>query len=810
MNRGLFLAVTLALLPAGGAMAQGVDLQPPSISAEEVDAAIKTHVETIYGLQNAHGHWENYPDFAAVQAITDEQNRRRQLWQWCGRTSLCVLALLYAGEDPASPKLATAINFLSENDTDGTYATGIRSGVWSFLCSHNKDKDRKYRRFLKRDADWMMECTKQRDTTGAIRGYFGYVQYIGGDHSNSQYGVLGLYEATLNHIEIPVEYWQIIEKHYIDTQGDNGGWGYGVTGVPANEDTYGSMTVAGLASMYIAFDMLTAASYEGKSARCCGRRKVPDAIEKAKAWLDRNLPTDFGVDGAGPGDNQVRRAHGMNNYYIYGVERCGSASGRKTFGGLNWFETGARWIINNQSRADHGRECATSWSLLFLCKGRGAVFYNKLDTGDNDWNNNPRDIANLSRFCGDTLETRINWQIVDINDKVETWLDAPCLFFNGQKLPQFTDEQKQKLRQYTDSGGTLVAEAGCSKKAFVNDFKALAREVWPEWELQRLVPDHPVMQAQYKIDERLPAIYHIHDGCRSRVWLLAEDMACAWARDVRDKYLPFFQFGFNLPRYASDKRQLQNRLAFQPWELDELIAQGKSVPPKSGVQAKLRLADWPTDGARRTDIRGLRHLKEALSEDLNVSLETTELQDNKLDSLDGVDVLHMSGHFSFSASDENIAKVRAFIDRGGLIWADAQCGRKAFNDSFEPFLEKLLPGAKLQDVDKDDPLRTGAGLPRTGFDVTKVRYKRALLFNELPKANLKEIRDKNGRRVLIYSPFDITCGLDGHDCYECRGPERNDCIRLASNILLSVLPQSPEAAAAAEVDDPNKGEHEQE
>ncbi len=811
MKRLLWTAATVLLALAGGVSAQGVDRQPPSVSADEVDAAIKAYVDVIYGLLNEQGHWEQLPDFAAVQAVADEQARRRHIWQWCGRTSLCVLALLHAGEDPQSPQLARAINFLCENDTDGTYATGIRCGVWSFLMTHGKDPGRKYRQFLARDAKWLMECTKTRDTTGAIRGFFGYVQYVGGDHSNSQYGVLGLYEAALNNIEIPIEYWQIIEKHYIDTLGDNGGWGYTTQGVPVNEDTYGSMTVAGLASMYIAFDMLTAASYEGKSARCCGRRPLPDAIEKAKAWLDRNLPADFGIPGAPPGDNQVKRPHGMNNYYIYGVERCGSASGRKTFGGLNWFEVGARWLMNNQARAEHGRECAASWALLFLCKGRGPVFYNKLDTGSNDWNNNPRDIASLSRFCSDTLETRVNWQIVDIKDPVESWLDAPCLFFNGQKLPKFTDEQKRKLRVYTDSGGTIVAEAGCSKKEFVNDFRTLAREVWPEWELERLLPDHPVMTAQYAIKERLPAIYHIFDGCRSRVWLLAEDMACAWARNLRDKYQPFFQFGFNLPRYANDKRLVQNRLAFQPWEIDELVAQGKPVPPKPETQIKLRLAEWPTEGSRRTDIRGLRHLTEALREDLNVIVEATELKDNNLGDLDGVNVVHMSGHFSFSVSDENLAKLRAFIDRGGLIWADAQCGREAFDKSFVAFVQKLVPGATLDDVAKDDPVRTGQGLGREGFDETKVKYKRSLLFNELPKANLKEVR-KDGRRVVIYSPYDITCGLDGHDCYDCRGYERNDCIRLASNILLSVLPPAPvtppEATEAAA--DPDQGGHEDE
>ncbi len=632
-----------------------------------------------------------------------------------------------------------------------------------------------------------MECNKRLG--GRISGYFGYVRNTGGDHSNSQYGVLGLREAALRHVEIPIEYWEIIQKHYIETQGENGGWGYPVRGVPPNETTYGSMTVAGLASMYITFDMLTAASYQGRSVRCCGRRRIPEAIEKGKAWLDRNLPTDFGVEGAGPGDRQTRRAHGMNMYYIYGLERCASASGRKTFGGLNWFETGARWIINRQRpNGASGNQVNTSWALLFLCKGRGTVFYNKLDTGA-DWNNNPQDIFNVSRFCTDELERRINWQVVDIKDDVRTWLDAPVLFFNGYRLPKFTDEQKQKLRLYTDSGGTLVAEAGCSKSEFVVAFKRMAREIWPEWELQMVTSKHPVMTSHYKIEERLPRMYHIHDGCRSRVFLITQDIACAWGRNLTKKYKPFFEFGMNLPRYASDKRKLQSRLYFREWELDELTSQGKDLPDRSGVQTKLLLADWPTDGRRRTDIRGLRHLKETMDKGHNVALETVTFNDHVLDGLDKVQVVHMSGHHTFNASDENITKLRAFVKRGGLIWADAHCGRKAFNESFPKFLEKLFPGAELTDVPKDEAVKTGQGLPREGFDVTRIRYKQKLKFNEF-RPLLKEVR-RGGRRVIIYSPYDLTCGLDGHFCWRCVGPERNHCLRMVANILLSALQPQP-------------------
>jgi Domain of unknown function (DUF4159) len=785
----LLLAVTQAL------SAQGVDLQAPSISAEEVEKAIKLKVKYLYDTMTPQNHWENYPTREAALAAGERATTHDR--DWGGRTALVMLALLHAGEDWKSDRLKPVIKFLAETEFKGTYVVGIRASLWS------KMKDRRFHDLLKIDAQYLIDAMTQRDET--INGFFRYTKpgAGSGDHSNTQYGVLGLRDASLRGVEIARKYWEAIEQHMINLQYPNGGWAYRTSKGDRSREPYGNMTVACLANMYVTLDRLSSnyeGRFNGKSAKGCGHRKPPEAIEKGKKWLDENLPRDF------------RR--GMNLYYLYGLERCGNASGRKTFGGLNWFEKGARWIIRKQkpdgSHNQYGAQTGTSWALLFLSKGRGAVLFNKLDTGA-DWQNDPLDIPNISKFCGADLEQRINWQVVDIKDDVVTWLDAPVLFFNGHLFPEFTDEQKKKLRLYTDSGGTLVAEACCSRKEFVRGFRKLAEEVWPEWELQRLDRKHPVVaEAHFKITDPLPRTFHIHDGCRSRVFLITEDVSCAWHQNLVRRYGHYFQFGMNLARYASDKKMLRNRLEyFRPWELEELRAKGRPVPAINPERGQVRMADWQTDGRRLSDIRALRHLRETLSNDCNVTLKTSTLTDHKLGDLKGVRILHMSGHHTFNVSDENLAKVRAFIDGGGMIWADAQCGRKGFNDSFTAFVKKLLPKTKLRPMLKIDPVLTGKGLCREGFDMRRVRYKQALKFNKF-EAELQEVR-LDGRRVILYSPHDLTCGLDGHFCWGCRGPVRNDCLKLATNIVLSAMTDkdietADDVAEPAEETAPEEGE----
>ncbi len=790
MRYSLLCSCALSLVVASGLSAQGVDPREPTVSAEDIESSIRRGVQYLYSLQNDRGTWDDAAtaDEAAAKAVANGKDQKDARREFGGHTALAVLALLYCGENPKDPRLDKALKFLAEIEVTGTYVCGIRTSVWSKL------NDPKYRRLLTADATWLLSAMTTAE--GAIPGNFSYgtphppkVH----DHSNTQYGVLGLRDAAIRGVEIPPTIWKAILDNMLSCQADNGGWGYYMSAKDNPSHTYGAMTVGCLANIFITEEMLqllVEGDYNGRSTKGCGQRKPPAAIEKALAWMDRNLPVDFGLKQGGDVQTWTPTGHhGMGRYYLYALERCASACGRKSFGGVLWFEEGAKLLLRQQDAADggwkadyFGNDVHTAWALLFLSKGQAPIFYNKLDTKA-DWNNHIRAVPYISQYIADELEQRINWQVIDINDPVDTWLDAPVLMFSGHDIPAFTDEQKKKLRLYTDSGGTILAEACCSKTEFVRGFNALAREVWPEWELQTLDRTHPMLSFHHQIRGRLPQIMHLDDGCRSRVFLFITDASGAWNHDMRKTYLSYFELGMNLGRYASDKRMLRSRLFFEPNLFKEMAAQGKAAPSSQASNVTVRLADWPTEGKRLTDIRGLRHLAETLKQAANVTLETTTLEDNNLDTLDNVQIVHMSGHHGFSVSDENVAKLKAFIERGGLIWADPQCGREAFKKSFEEFVAKLAPGAALEAVAADDPLMTGNGLPRQGFDLSSVRYKQAVKLKETT-AVLKELKI-GGKRAIIYSPYDITCGMDGHDCPNCLGPRRNDALKIAANIVLA-------------------------
>jgi hypothetical protein len=171
------------------------------------------------------------------------------------------------------------------------------------------------------------------------------------------------------------------------------------------------MTAAGIATLFITQDYLNM----GKGADCTGNIRDP-AIDKAFKWMIDNLK-----------DLEGRRTH----YTLYGIERIGVASGYKYFGTLDWYDDGADYLVKSQgANGSWGTGVSdTCFAILFLVRGRAPVVMNKLEydvdaAGDKpklgNWNQRPRDCANLVRWMGQQLERDLNWQIVNLRTSNNT------------------------------------------------------------------------------------------------------------------------------------------------------------------------------------------------------------------------------------------------------------------------------------------------------------------------------------------------------------------------------------------------------
>ena len=162
---------------------------------------------------------------------------------------------------------------------------------------------------------------------------YGHGQLGGGheDNSNTQFAILGLREAAIAGVRIRRRTWELTSEHFIETQNEDGGWGYHVS----DPNSTGSMTCSGIGCLVICDQMLGSSGDDlnaDGTPKCCNQAPRSNrALRRGVQWLSRY----FAV-GVNPG-------HGTTwvLYYLYGVERAGRLSGQRFFGQHDWYREGA-------------------------------------------------------------------------------------------------------------------------------------------------------------------------------------------------------------------------------------------------------------------------------------------------------------------------------------------------------------------------------------------------------------------------------------------------------------------------------------
>lgn len=171
----------------------------------------------------------------------------------------------------------------------------------------------------------------------------------GGDNSNAQFGVLGLWAAAIAGVKIPASSFQLAERWWKGQQGTDGGWGYG-----GRDLSYGSMTCAGVAAMSI----------------CARGLNDPDRNRGQEVAGLRWLGGNFTVK-----DNP--KSGSWHYYYLYSLERAGTITGQKTMGGHDWYQEGARFLVDAQaadgSWTSEDAISDTCFAILFLKRATSSL-----------------------------------------------------------------------------------------------------------------------------------------------------------------------------------------------------------------------------------------------------------------------------------------------------------------------------------------------------------------------------------------------------------------------------------------------------
>ena len=722
-----------------------------------------------------------------------------------GLSALVFMTLAYMGEHPNRAHMDKGLQYLMDLGADSSfhnrqgYAIPIRVMGFSYVYKKLLG-DRKRHVALKAKEDIMRMQMGQ-----AVNGWWRYELKGGADYdfSVTQWPILAMRDAQLAGIEFPdpTANLQKALSLYLSMQQDSGGWYYQGNA----EKPSGSMTAAGLASLFIIADFLEPGSgcpcQRGASPRTT--TKTERAMDAALDWLGQHFDAKTNPQAFKVGKGEVL-------YWLYCVERVGIAAGYKYFNTHNWYKEGAAEILKQQREdGSWGGLDKTCFALLFLYKGRAPVLFNKLkfDGPDGEpgvWNAHRRDIANLTHFVEQRKEQMFHWQIVELKAPLEELHDAPILYITAESEPGWlADDEKakanrQKLRDFTDTGGTILFEASCGNPTIRRWFMKFAADVWPEasanprgsdWKLVRLPADHGVWDAVQKLKAR-PEILGIDDGVRTSVFYSPDDISCPWQTKALTQKLYLFDWGINLYTYATDEAPLRAKLAGrEPPKSDRFTGPVKPGPKTTLQIVRVRHGgNWEAGANYRGFASLAEHVKAAAGITLQVS-EPTKAPFNQggvgIKDLAAGQVAYLGGSRDFALTADEQAALKTYLAGGGFLWIEAVTGTLAFDQSVRTLAGDM--GWTLKPLSGTHPLLHGRMEGAEGYNLTAgVEFRKALVkAGKLGRQTPQFSGIWDGEKMVgLYSPFDVVFSTTGYEAHGCRGYKTADARAVATNLVI--------------------------
>jgi hypothetical protein len=563
---------------------------------------------------------------------------------------------------------------------------------------------------------------------------------------------------------------QRVQDLYLKAQRPDGGWNYTAE---SGDPSYGSMTAAAVASLFITRDYLNSQigcpCQSGRSAR---RPTVVDrSIDAGIQWLATNFTAK-----AHPG---YHTSFWYIEYWLYSTARVGLASGYSYFGPHHWYREGADTAIKGTVPTEQ-HFWIGCFNTMFLIRGKAPLLFNKLQF-KGGWNLHPRDLANLTQYIGEVKEQTMSWQILPLEAPRPDWHDAPILYISAEEKFDLTPEQKDTLRWFTETGGTIFFEASCANHNADAWWRILCKEIWPQYEFQKVDKDHPLWTADVPINGPKPLLWSLNDGLRSFVFLAPVDLSCTWNLSQKSKYLANFQIGENLYMYATDKSPLRARLAAKA-EASALYASAKLA---CGPKAKLKIARLKTSGDfyvgdRYQPLAAFNVGRPSGAPELVPAAEPIEANSPQLKDLD---VVWLTGRQDATLSPEAAKALKDYLAGGGFLFAEAALGDERFQKSFEATAAAL--GLTIKPLAATDGLLTGQIPGAAGYDLAKTRYAFHLKIKRIGQqgAVLHGLY-LGGKLVGVFSPFDIMFSLTGNKAFGNLGYEAEDARAVATNVLL--------------------------
>jgi hypothetical protein len=783
----LALGCTLALTTLLPAQPVGEGSKEPLV--EQVRKSINQGVTYLINSQDKQdGSWDEYVPTTAHHG---------------GTTAMAVLALLNAGVPRDDPVIKKGLDYLRKFTDSSTYVRSLQTMAY-VEAGYAEDLGR-----IKYNVDQLLDSAIYKD--GNLRGWTYRGSKGSPDNSNTQYALLTLWVAKQSGMDIDKKFWEQVRDFYVRTQDQNdGGWGYANDGDPG---AFGrgptlTMTTAAVCGLLMAQMEVNASKKDQDPVATCGIYEDDVPLKKGQYYIGKLFRPDL-----------PSRIY----YNLYGIERLGRLSGMRFLGQYDWYREGCAYLVKNQNKDgywdgsatyDHMKVVSTSFALLFLSKGRTPVLISKVahgnlprQTNDQDWTRRRNDLRHLVDFASKQVFKKLPlaWQNFDMmraalltetqmNEITSELLQSPIVYLTGHGNPndRLKESEKAILKKYVENGGFILAVACCGAPAFDKGFHDLCQELFGK-EPEPLDVDHAVWNMRFEVPPGTFKLKGLQLGCKTVVIYSPENLCGYWElnrNDDKGDGEKAFRLGANIIAYATGLEAPKPRLtkvavAVKAKDEQEGNLRGYfKIAQLLGSQDNTDKAKWTPAPEAMSQLA--QNLREQVG--LDVLLKPAFLPiDHK--NLKSYKFLYMHGRHDFKFTAEQLSQLRPNLQNGGLLLADACCGKPAFDKAFRQFISDLFPqetgkeALRLEPIPFDDELFSkevnGEALTEANIQLRAERGKAA----KASKPLLEGVKINN-RWVVIYSKYDIGCALERHQSADCAGYSYDSAVRLARAAVL--------------------------
>ena len=407
-----------------------------------------------------------------------------------------------------------------------------------------------------------------------------------------------------------------------------------------------------------------------------------------------------------------------------------------------------------------------------------------------DWMTDPGDVKTLLQWT--SAQMGINYRAVDSSFEHFSFdpRELPGILLAGHNNFEFGDEVRSRLARYVMDGGTIIGDACCGAADFTESFRREMESIFPGRVLRKILPDDPILSSYYKLGNftykkgdgttyrEQPCLETIDFGCRSGVIFSPRDLTCGWDGHEHPAGLRVVigearQIGANLVTYMLGTFQLGRFLSST-----KVYFEATEPSRDDFVFAQLRHeGDWDPDPSAVHNL--LKYARDNSTMEVKFQRRNVRISDPETATCP---LLYMTGHREFQWSRDEVARLQRYLAAGGMLLADACCGRTSFDMAFRREMAKVFPQQKLTRLAPDHPVY------RCHHEITQVDYTPRVRedFGPIDTPELEGI-SIDGKLAVLYSKFDLGNGWEQFPHAYSYGLKDDAALKIGTNMIVYAI-----------------------